>query len=167
MCVIITELIYFLLWCRFGCRLVSQCVNASQLMLHCVTLWSTSPDVTPPCLPFPCSRVSLGNALGRLSWIARCALLASHPTLHCVFRQLLRTHLRIHRALQYHHQLDRMSRLHALWHHNLISLSRRRQDSRIYYPLHYPTGCGKRQRIMPESLELVMHYVGRLTSGVS
>lgn len=159
--------IVYVFRCRFGCRPVSQCGNASQLMPLCVALWSTSPDVTPPYRPFPCSRVSLGNALGRQSCLARCSLLASHLTLHCVFRPLLQRHLRIHRALQNRHQQDRMSRLHVLYRHIFISLSRRRQESRTFYPLHYPTSFGKRQWIMQECLELVTHYLGRLTSGVS
>lgn len=152
---------------RFVCRLVSPCVSASQLMLLCAALWSTLPDVTPPSLPSPFSRVSHGNVLGKQSLLALCTLLASHLMLHCVFRPLLQRHLRMQRVLQIHHQRGRMSPLCVVCLLSHTSLSWRGQEGRtLFYLLHCPTSCGKRQWIMPGYLELVLHCLGHLISGV-
>lgn len=131
---------------RFGCRLVSPCVSVSQPTLLSAASLSTSPDVTPPYLPSPFSRVSHGNALGRQSLHVHCTPLASRRMPHCVFRPLLQRHLRMHGVLLIHHQWDRTSRLHVMCLLSHTSPSRRGQEGRtLFYLLHYPTSCGKRQ----------------------
>lgn len=141
-------------------------MSASQLTRLYAALWSTSLDVTPPCLPFPFSRVSQGNALERQSSRAHCAPLASHLMPRCAYRPLLQRHLRNLRVLRIHRQRHRLCRLPVKHVHSHMSLSWRGQKGRTLWHLrHYRTSCGKRQRIMQGFL--LLHCLGLLISGVS